>query len=302
MSIKIEEMLKFIMEEAQIKSEKIRDFVKQFGIQEIKPLFSFCQHFVDRELPKRNYGLVHQDLINILGEKLGFRVIFGDYQEGPDGIWNYGDVSLIIESKTSPTWLKIKQASDYVKQEKATSGLIISSDFTEDRLKAAGGYGNVRLLTTDGLCKLTELKEDVVGILIPQEAVKLDYFVDLIYKIRIKPEEVVKESPPEKEAAIEKRRFTPQREYKLPILEALIEMGGRGRTADVLKRVYDKMKYRLIPGNLERTQGGAIRWINHAQWERLRLVTEGYLKKDSPRGIWEISEKGRELYKKLKES
>jgi len=36
-----------------------------------------------------------------------------------------------------------------------------------------------------------------------------------------------------------------------------------------------------------------IRWRNTAQWCRNTMVREGLLKSDSPRGIWEISERGR---------
>jgi len=96
--------------------------------------------------------------------------------------------------------------------------------------------------------------------------------------------------------------ITPQADYTLPLLEALIEMGGSGKMSNVLDQVFNKMKNRLKPKDLEKTPSGtAIRWKNHAQWERQRLKSEGYLKKDSPRGIWEITEKGSDLYKRLKE-
>jgi len=41
-----------------------------------------------------------------------------------------------------------------------------------------------------------------------------------------------------------------------------------------------------------------IRWKNRALWERLVMVKDGLLKSGSPRGIWEITEKGREFYKR----
>jgi len=40
--------------------------------------------------------------------------------------------------------------------------------------------------------------------------------------------------------------------------------------------------------------------VNHVRWERWRLINEGYVRKDTPSGIWEITEKGREYYEKLK--
>lgn len=97
---------------------------------------------------------------------------------------------------------------------------------------------------------------------------------------------------------LSKGEITPQSEYTLPIIKSLIEMGGSGRAREVLDKVFNKMKDRLTPADLEKTPSGiSIRWKNHAMWERLRLKREGYLKADSPRGIWEISEKGRALYK-----
>ena len=88
--------------------------------------------------------------------------------------------------------------------------------------------------------------------------------------------------------------ITPQSEYAVPILESLIDMSGSGRARDVLDRVYEKMKDRLTPSDLERTPSGtAIRWENHAMWMRMHLKIKGYLKADSPRGIWEITDKGR---------
>lgn len=93
-----------------------------------------------------------------------------------------------------------------------------------------------------------------------------------------------------------------QAEYTLPILEALIEMGGKGRMRNVLDRVFDKIRNQVKPKDLEQLPSGtAIRWKNTAQWERQRLKGEGYLEKESPRGIWEITDEGRKLYERLKQ-
>jgi hypothetical protein len=212
MSIKIEDVLKFQIEEANTDPLKMREFIRKLGLQEIKLSLNFCQQNVGRDPPKRNYGLIYQDLINVLGEKLGFDVNFGDYKVGPDGFWQHKDITLIVESKSSSTWLEIKQASDYVSEKKAKSGLIVCPSFTEDNVKAASGYGNVRLITSEALCNLTELKEkgivstdDVVNILIPQESVKLDYLVNILYNIIVKPvptKEQIAEEPFKKKALV----------------------------------------------------------------------------------------------------
>ena len=39
---------------------------------------------------------------------------------------------------------------------------------------------------------------------------------------------------------------------------------------------------------------GLPRWRNAAQWARNSMVQEGLLRNDSPRGIWEITDAGRQ--------
>jgi hypothetical protein len=72
-------------------------------------------------------------------------------------------------------------------------------------------------------------------------------------------------------------------------------MGGSGKVAEVLDRVGKKMKGVLKKPDYEPLASGPDnpRWRNAAQWARNSMVNEGLLKKDSPRGIWEISDKGR---------
>ncbi len=115
---------------------------------------------------------------------------------------------------------------------------------------------------------------------------------------------------PETPSGVDKKRKTtrkitkgvlvPMEEYRLPILEALIEMGGRGRSPAVLVKVEEKMRDKLNEVDYEGLKSGETRWKNRAAWVRYQLVDEDYLKKDSPRGIWEITDAGRALYQELK--
>ena len=87
---------------------------------------------------------------------------------------------------------------------------------------------------------------------------------------------------------------TPQENYRLPILKALVEMGGKGRASLVLDRVREMMKGTL--NDIDREvlpSGSAYRWRNTAKWESWELVQEGYLSDQSPSGTWEITSKGR---------
>lgn len=88
---------------------------------------------------------------------------------------------------------------------------------------------------------------------------------------------------------------TPDEAFRKPILEALVELGGSARVADVLERVGRKMKDVLNEYDRQPLPSDprSIRWKNTAQWCRYTLVQEGLMKSDSPYGIWEITDAGR---------
>ena len=50
--------------------------------------------------------------------------------------------------------------------------------------------------------------------------------------------------------------------------------------------------------DIQLLSGGEIRWRNTAQWARYDLLKKGFLKKDMPRGYWEISDEGRAFLEK----
>ncbi|MEN3026934.1 MAG: winged helix-turn-helix domain-containing protein [Chlorobiota bacterium] len=80
---------------------------------------------------------------------------------------------------------------------------------------------------------------------------------------------------------------TPEKDFWLPILRALVALGGQARASEVLELVYAEMKPYLKPADLRplRSNPRVIRWQNAAHWARLQLVHEGLLRKDTPRGV-----------------
>ncbi len=89
---------------------------------------------------------------------------------------------------------------------------------------------------------------------------------------------------------------TPEPAYYRPILQTLVKLGGRARVCDVLDRVYELMRPQLKPMHFEPLPGDpdVPRWRNCAMWARNTMVKQGLICDDSPRGIWEITEKGRQ--------
>lgn len=91
---------------------------------------------------------------------------------------------------------------------------------------------------------------------------------------------------------------TPQAAYRMPILAGLAELGGRATTAEVLDCVEKRLRSVLRPIDLEKISTGMVRWRNAAMWERKSMVDEGLLASGSPRGLWELTAKGREFLRK----
>jgi hypothetical protein len=87
--------------------------------------------------------------------------------------------------------------------------------------------------------------------------------------------------------------LTPQKEFRKPILETLISKGGKADAQAVVDGVESRMKGRLKAGDYETNTDGTAKWFKAIHFQRLVMVHEGLLEHNSPRGIWQITEKGR---------
>lgn len=83
-------------------------------------------------------------------------------------------------------------------------------------------------------------------------------------------------------------------EYELPLLTVLDELGGRAPTREALEALGERLRDKLMPADHEKLRAGEVRWRNRAQFVRLRLIQRGDMKQGSPRGLWEISDQGRD--------
>jgi hypothetical protein len=100
-----------------------------------------------------------------------------------------------------------------------------------------------------------------------------------------------------KNKRLERGLRTPEEKFILPILEALIELGGEAHAKDVLGRVHAKMKNILNSYDYEDlSSNNQKRWEITALWAKYRMVKEGLLDRSVPRGVWRITEKGRKFY------
>ena len=66
--------------------------------------------------------------------------------------------------------------------------------------------------------------------------------------------------------------------------------------------IYRLVQLQVVDYQHLMSEPGKPRWYNTAQWARNSMVNQGLLKKNSPRGIWEISTKGREYLEKVSQT
>ena len=91
---------------------------------------------------------------------------------------------------------------------------------------------------------------------------------------------------------IQKGRTVQREAYISPILESLYERGGRASGSDVLETVEQKTRHLFSEVDYEVVNGNVPRWRKGAQWTHQDLIKRGLLKRDSARGIWELTEQG----------
>lgn len=88
--------------------------------------------------------------------------------------------------------------------------------------------------------------------------------------------------------------FPRQVEIEIPLLQALVELGGEGRPRDIYPLVAKRFPQLTAEEQEERLENypSTRKWSNLVQWVRQRLVDLGQID-GSRRGIWRISASGR---------
>jgi hypothetical protein len=80
------------------------------------------------------------------------------------------------------------------------------------------------------------------------------------------------------------------------IVGALNSMEGKSTAKDVLKFIEKVYSIDFTDEDFETLTSGETRWIKRVNWARYDMVQGGLLNENSPRGIWELTEKGKTYY------
>jgi hypothetical protein len=110
----------------------------------------------------------------------------------------------------------------------------------------------------------------------------------------------VPSSPPGQRSPARPRRarkgaLLPLDRYRLPLLRALIEGGGSLPARDAVDAVGTVLAADLTQVDQEPLRNGSPRWRDRVQHARLRLTAQGLIARDSPWGVWRVTDEGRQL-------
>ncbi|MEA2357973.1 MAG: restriction system protein [Solirubrobacteraceae bacterium] len=86
----------------------------------------------------------------------------------------------------------------------------------------------------------------------------------------------------------------PEQDYELPLLRALEEAGGEAPYRDVVEAVGRELGDKLKAADFEELASGGVRWHSRLQFVRLRLIERGDMDREAPRGVWRITDTGRQ--------
>ncbi len=150
-----------------------------------------------------------QDIVNEIGNRIGFEVIPGLYKgkknaNGYDGLWKSADNDMIVEVKTTDAYaINLDTIANYRSRliesgltEKENSSILMvvgrkDTGGLEAQIRGSKHAWDIRLISIDSLIKLLRLKEELLDdentfrhicqILKPLEFTRLDYLIDTIF-------------------------------------------------------------------------------------------------------------------------
>jgi hypothetical protein len=154
-----------------------------------------------------NSGLILQDIVNEVGERLGFSVLPGFYRGkqgriGYDGLWKSSNFSFIVEVKTSDLSIKLEKINFYREQlvesnlinvEKSSILIVLGRQDTGDleaQIRGSKYAWDIRMIGIDSLFKLLSIKESlndpntiyqITELLKPIEYTRVDQLIDIVF-------------------------------------------------------------------------------------------------------------------------
>jgi len=226
-------------------------------------LTKYARHCLDSAF--KDSGLALQDIVNEIGNRLGFDISFGKYQgtkdgENYDGLWKTpNEHHIIVEVKTTDTYrIDLDKLALYRKdlvQRRIVDGsqssilLVVGREDTgglESQVRGSKHAWDIRLISVDALVSLMVLKEEmddpstlnqINEILLPKEYTKLDQIVELICSAADDAKNVSELSIDHEQEVEPGKKFTP-----VKFRDACIERISEKMNLNFIKRSYGKFE------------------------------------------------------------
>jgi hypothetical protein len=196
-------------------SAELREYLSNIPTQHLERHASECL-----AEPFKDSGLALQDIVNEVGNRLGFSVTHGRYRgvknvPGFDGLWFSPEGhSIVIEVKTTDAYrIDLDTIARYRRRlaeektlevEKSSILIIVGRNDTGDleaQIRGSKHAWDMRLISVDSLLQLLRVKEGVEtpgteqrvrAILLPREFTRLDEIINLVFSTS---EEAKEEAP-----------------------------------------------------------------------------------------------------------
>jgi hypothetical protein len=95
------------------------------------------------------------------------------------------------------------------------------------------------------------------------------------------------------------RPGTWRRRYEEAILKGLFEAGGESTADNIVSGVFAKLRGHLRESDYRVEPSGQQQWVHRVHANRFHLVELGMLKNDSPHGVWQLTDAGRQVAEEL---
>jgi hypothetical protein len=184
-------------------SSELRAFLSQVSTSKLRQYVEKCL-----STPLNKGGLVLQDLINELGRRLEYTVENGRYQgvagkNNFDGFWlsNEGH-AIVVEVKTTDTYrISLETIVGYLSKFRVSGRILGTASMLivtgredtgelEAQVRGSRHAWDIRLISTDALIRLVQLKEEsesaetgikIRSLLTPREYTRLDAMIDVMF-------------------------------------------------------------------------------------------------------------------------
>ena len=185
-------------------SKSFREFLKNVPSRILRKYASEC---LDGGPRTQNTGLILQDVVNEIGDRLGFEVEHGYYRGsssriGNDGVWRSGRSAFLIEVKTSDLSIKLDPIAQYrqklietnkLTEDESSILIVLGRQDTGDleaQIRGSRHAWDIRMIGLDSLLRLLEIKENlndprslhqITELLKPIEYTRVDKLIDVVF-------------------------------------------------------------------------------------------------------------------------